>query len=586
MELRKFIQTTIREYLNEEILKENVSTFDVEKETDKALFVKIPYWLETGKDKPKHEQKELGLWIPKSQIKNNVIPQWIIDKTLQDLKQKNRFINTDSIKKHLGEYAPKKEKVEDWIPDDNAKREYERKWIKSLPKEYQNVRFPIDVYYNIDEIGTQEELNYHKEKMDNLKTKISIVLSYLSRYGNENTVDYITKQLENSNLEQSKLNLYNNILNYVNKFGFNRLYSLSLQRRNRVIKRYSEYPVTFTKLTFRGRSRLKQNIISYNTNYNSKINAFINISWLGRGSKLSIPVKYSKHYHGLITDYHKDNPDVEYMVVFDKNKIKVNICKDGQRFIPENKIQYIGIDVNVKHNLFTLSNGINFDYNRNLLNDLSNELIKINNLKKDKRYIIGKKKQRMVDSFRNKIRKSNEQLCSDVCKYLNSINKNHIVMENLDNGFGKSFIRNKNNNNINFNRIVKGLNLSSLKDMVEHVSRKYDIAISTIHSSYTSKCCSKCGCIDDGNRLLQEEFKCVECGYENNADVNAAINIENRVSSTVLRSNLLKQRKLGNGSFEPKVLKREKVKEILLSLRYSPPLVDMDMVKVNTFDYI
>lgn len=193
MELRKFIQTTIREYLNEEILKENVSTFDVEKETDKALFVKIPYWLETGKDKPKHEQKELGLWIPKSQIKNNVIPQWIIDKTLQDLKQKNRFINTDSIKKHLGEYAPKKEKVEDWIPDDNAKREYERKWIKSLPKEYQNVRFPIDVYYNIDEIGTQEELNYHKEKMDNLKTKISIVLSYLSRYGNENTVDYITK---------------------------------------------------------------------------------------------------------------------------------------------------------------------------------------------------------------------------------------------------------------------------------------------------------------------------------------------------------------------------------------------------------
>lgn len=427
---------------------------------------------------------------------------------------------------------------------------------------------------------------FKKVNITKTKTKLSVVLSYLSRYGNENTVDYITNQLKRTDLEHSKRNLYENILNYINKFGFNRLFLLSLQRRNRVTKHYSEYPITFTKLTFRGRSRLKQNIISYNTNYNSKINAFINISWLGRGSKLSIPVKYSKHYHGLITDYHKDNPDVEYMVVFDKNKIKVNICKDGQRFIPENKTQYIGIDVNVKHNLLTLSNGINFDYNRNLLNDLSNELIKIDNLKKDKRYIIGKKKQRMVDSIRNKIRKSNEQLCSDVCKYLNSINKNHIVMENLDNGFGKSFIRDKNNNNINFNRIVKELNLSSLKDMVEHVSRKYDIAVSTIHSSYTSKCCSKCGCIDDGNRLSQEEFKCVECGYENNADVNAAINIENRVSSTVLRSSLLKQRKLGNGSFEPKVLKREKVKEILLSLRYSPPLVDMDMVKVNTFNYI
>jgi hypothetical protein len=28
---------------------------------------------------------------------------------------------------------------------------------------------------------------------------------------------------------------------------------------------------------------------------------------------------------------------------FYKNKIKVNICKDGQRFIPENKTDYIGM---------------------------------------------------------------------------------------------------------------------------------------------------------------------------------------------------------------------------------------------------
>ena len=128
-----------------------------------------------------------------------------------------------------------------------------------------------------------------------------------------------------------------------------------------------------------------------------------------------------------MSDFHKDNPDVEYMIVFDKNKIKVNICKDGQRFIPENKADYIGIDVNVKHNLFSLSNGVNFDYNRKLSNQLSNELIKIDNLKKDKSYAVGKKKQRMIDSFRNKIKKSNEQVCSDVCKYLNSIGKDILL---------------------------------------------------------------------------------------------------------------------------------------------------------------
>ena len=47
-------------------------------------------------------------------------------------------------------------------------------------------------------------------------------------------------------------------------------------------------------------------------------------------------------------------------------------------------------------------------------------------------------------------------------------------------------------------------------------------------------------------------------GYKDNADFNAAKNIRNRVLVTVLRESLLKQ--LDNGAFEPKKLKREKVK--------------------------
>ena len=42
-------------------------------------------------------------------------------------------------------------------------------------------------------------------------------------------------------------------------------------------------------------------------------------------------------------------------------------------------------------------------------------------------------------------------------------------------------------------------------------------------------------------------------------------NIRNRVLVTVLRESLLKQ--LDNGAFEPRKLKREKVKEALLSFR-------------------
>jgi putative transposase len=41
----------------------------------------------------------------------------------------------------------------------------------------------------------------------------------------------------------------------------------------------------------------------------------------------------------------------------------------------------------------------------------------------------------------------------------------------------------------------------------------------------TSRRCSVCGCTRAENRMSQERFACVRCGYETNADVNAAQNI-------------------------------------------------------------
>jgi tRNA U34 5-methylaminomethyl-2-thiouridine-forming methyltransferase MnmC len=98
--------------------------------------------------------------------------------------------------------------------------------------------------------------------------------------------------------------------------------------------------------------------------------------------------------------------------------------------------------------------------------------------------------------------------------------------------------------------------------------------------------CPICGCIEDENRPNQETFECVECGYETNADFNAANNIKDRVNLTVLRDMLLKQ--LDNGAYEPKKLKREKVKEVLLSFRRNLQKVGGECTKcsMTTFDYI
>ena len=139
------------------------------------------------------------------------------------------------------------------------------------------------------------------------------------------------------------------------------------------------------------------------------------------------------------------------------------------------------------------------------------------------------------------------------------------LLKQLDNGFGKCYVKDKDNEDINYNRKVKFLGLSSLKQEVEHIARKYDIAVSTVQASYTSKMCPMCGCIEDENRSSQEIFECIECGYKDNADFNAAKNIRNRVLVTVLRETLLKH--LDNGAFEPRKLKCERVKEVLLSFR-------------------
>ena len=63
-------------------------------------------------------------------------------------------------------------------------------------------------------------------------------------------------------------------------------------------------------------------------------------------------------------------------------------------------------------------------------------------------------------------------------------------------------------------------------------------------------------------------------------------NIKNRVSITVLCNSLLKQ--LDNGAYEPKKLKREKVKEVLLSFRRNLQKVGSECIEcsMTTFDYV
>ena len=119
--------------------------------------------------------------------------------------------------------------------------------------------------------------DFKKVITEKKQTQLSNCLTYLARYGNENIIEYITKQMEIC--DEKKQGFYNNIIRCVNKFGFDRLMNLAIQKRNRIITKYSNNPIEFKSLSFSGRCR-KTKIIDYNSKFGSVINAYISLSGL------------------------------------------------------------------------------------------------------------------------------------------------------------------------------------------------------------------------------------------------------------------------------------------------------------------
>ncbi len=393
-------------------------------------------------------------------------------------------------------------------------------------------------------------------------------LTYLAKRGDDKIMTWLPELFEKEDKEK-KRKYYKEILACIYKFGLDRLMRIALSRRERIINKYSEVPISFKSLTFSGKSRLTSPILSFNKHYGSSVKAFVNISWLKCAKELSIPVKYAKSFHGPMNQYFKWN-NTFYTIGFnEEGAIRVILSCEGDRELPENKTNFVGIDVNTKHNLLQCSNGSSIDFDRRTMMKLSKELMTVDELKKiDKDYVAGKRRIKRINHLRREIRSKNNHATSNLCKELKSQGYDHAVFENLDNGFGKCYA--KTPDGINQNRLMRELHLSSLKNEFNHIARKYDIATSYVHSEYTSQTCSQCGCVDRENRESQEIFKCVECGYECNADVNASVNIRDRVGLTVLRTSLLNETINGSGVYEPKELERSEVKEILLSRRKRP----------------
>ena len=86
-----------------------------------------------------------------------------------------------------------------------------------------------------------------------------------------------------------------------------------------------------------------------------------------------------------------------------------------------------------------------------------------------------------------------------------------------------------------------------LQQKIRYKAESKGIEVIMVKPNYTSQRCSKCGCINKKNRdakVDQAKFKCVTCGFETNADFNAARNIATPYIETIIKDQLEIQKKV------------------------------------------
>lgn len=110
-------------------------------------------------------------------------------------------------------------------------------------------------------------------------------------------------------------------------------------------------------------------------------------------------------------------------------------------------------------------------------------------------------------------------------------------------------------------RKLRGMNhgwsFNELKEMIEYKAKIAGVPFLLVDPRNTSKMCSRCGHISDGNRPKRDEFKCCSCGFELNADLNAARNIAERAKNNYAeRVDLARKGECGtpDGSRPPVIL--------------------------------
>jgi putative transposase len=100
-----------------------------------------------------------------------------------------------------------------------------------------------------------------------------------------------------------------------------------------------------------------------------------------------------------------------------------------------------------------------------------------------------------------------------------------IVVENLHNIRKRAKQGKKTNKQRQAKRRMHSWPFASLKEKIAYKAEERGCTVVAVDPQHTSQTCSCCGHRARTNRRSQSVFKCQQCGYHLNADLNAARNI-------------------------------------------------------------
>lgn len=117
-----------------------------------------------------------------------------------------------------------------------------------------------------------------------------------------------------------------------------------------------------------------------------------------------------------------------------------------------------------------------------------------------------------------------------------------IALEDLSNIRDRITVRKSQRNKLN------NWSFYDLRGKIEYKARLHGVTVITVDPKNTSRQCSKCSHISKSNRKSQESFVCQNCGFADNADLNASRNIRERAAVNQPNGNFSYQ---GGQIFEP-----------------------------------